>query len=97
MDRVTNNMQLQGGQLAVPGDVIQWEVYDSDDNITWTFTGVYTNNGITYLGGGIDFGTAVGTLIPINEVVEETNECGSDVIRLGVIRDLVTHISKFGT
>lgn len=60
--------------VAERGDVIRWNCWDSDDNILYTFTGVYNVDHIIYLSGGMDFGSAIGKILTIEEVLLEAED-----------------------
>ena len=80
-------------------DVIQWHCEDSDDNTTWKKTGLVTSKGVVYLGGGVDFGTAIGKVIPIEQVKEEArcNDPGMNEIKIvSTASRLADYISKLG-
>jgi hypothetical protein len=70
-------MKYKNGDEVKVGDVIRWLCYDSDDYTTWTFTGLVSNGFVVYLGGGIDFGFAIGKSMSFAEVEEEAanNDC----------------------
>ncbi len=55
------------------GSLICFETYDSDDNTDWEFKYCKSKKGFIYLGGGIDFGTAIGKIDPIGEIVDYIN------------------------
>jgi hypothetical protein len=67
-------MIYKNGDLVVNGDLISWMTYDSDDNTTWTFRGIFKDDHVIYMGGGIDFGSAIGATLHIDEVMRES-EC----------------------
>lgn len=79
------------------GDVIRWFCWDGDDNTTWEMTGLVTDRGIVYLGGGVDFGMAIGRVISIDEVSNQAkaNDPGMDSIMvISKASDLAIHISR---
>lgn len=60
---------------ALPiGCLFQFETYDSDDNTYWTFKYCKGKNGFVYLGGGIDFGTAIGKIDTVEDLVAYVND-----------------------
>jgi len=89
-------MKYKNGETAVVGDVIRWNVWDADDFTTWKRTGLVKDSGVLYLGGGIDFGRAIGKMISFDDVIDQSE--GSDdagIEKIGVAADLVRYISKF--
>ena len=84
------------GNEAKNGDVIRWKAWDSDDFTTWTFTGLYKNNKVVYLGGGIDFGLGIGNIKEVKTVIEESEnndyigDCGIE--KAGNAKDLYRYI-----
>ena len=86
------------GTQAKLGDIIKWKVWDSDDFTTWTMTGIYKSSHIIYLGGGCDFGLAIGKVLDVEEVIDESennDEDGRGIIRVGVASELVRYLIKF--
>ena len=72
---------------------------DNDDLFTCTFTGLYTQRGIVYIGGGLDFGMAIGNIETVEDVIEESEnndsyDCG--ITYVGKYCELNNLISKFG-
>jgi hypothetical protein len=65
-------MKYKNGCEVKAGDVIRWKCWDSDDFVTWTFTGLVLSDGVVYLGGGIDFGLGIGQIKSFDEVVSES-------------------------
>lgn len=71
------------GNMIPHGSVITWNVWDNDDCKMWTFIGIVTDHTqltgyfkgdkqhVIYLGGGIDFGSAIGNMVDFDEVREE--------------------------
>jgi len=55
------------------GTLFQFETFDDDDNHYWKFCFCKSGKGFIYLGGGIDFGTAVGNIYSIDEILEDAN------------------------
>src|SRR6056297_507726 len=95
------------GNKIQHGSVIRWHVWDSDDQTTWTFTGLlidHTNltppfksdvSYVVYLGGGVDFGSAIGSKLETDEVIaqsESSDYCGIEVI--GSKLEIVRHIAN---
>lgn len=60
------------GSEAKIGDVIRWRVWDSDDFTTWIFTGLVKSRHVVYLGGGIDFGIAIGSKKSFEDVIADS-------------------------
>jgi hypothetical protein len=91
-------MLSKDGEEVKVGDVIRWCCFDFDDFNTWVLTGVYTEKGVIYLGGGADFGAAIGKIIPFDEVVAnslEHDEGDQGVDIVGTRSEVVGHIAKF--
>ena len=99
----------KNGEIIPHGSLITWNVWDSDDFKTWTMYGVlhdYTqlqgvfhreDKFVVYLGGGIDFGEAIGKKLSFEEIEQDAdnndeNERG--VTRLGTAMDVVRVLSK---
>lgn len=91
-------MIYRDGTKAVNGDIIKWYCWDNDDYVTWTMFGIYRDTGVIYLGGGVDFGTAVGKVYSIDEVQEEAlnNDYGY-IERVCWARGLTLLLSKLET
>lgn len=92
------SLKYKNGQDVEIGDVIRWNSYDSDDHVTYTFTGIVTQAGVVYLGGGIDNGIAIGNIMSFEEVQEEANDNDGNeagIEKIGNSKDLAKHISKF--
>lgn len=72
----------ENGEQVQRGDIIQWNVYDFDDYATYQFRGLVCDSFVVYLGGGIDFGTAIGKQTSFEEVYEEVinNDEGQNTI-----------------
>tara|TARA_R110002153_G_scaffold78418_5_gene200834 strand:+ start:4030 stop:4314 length:285 start_codon:yes stop_codon:yes gene_type:complete len=81
------------------GDVIRWNCWDYDDFTTWNMTGLYTRRGVVYLGGGVDFGLSIGSIVKVDEVVSdsENNDSSSlnGVDKVGIASDLAQYINKY--
>ena len=91
-------MKYKDGAEAQYGDVIRWQCWDNDDLHTWTFTGLYTRGGIVYLGGGLDFGMAIGNIETVEDVIEESENNdiqGRGIICVGKYNELNNLISDF--
>lgn len=71
-------MRYKNGEEVKVGDVIRWNCWDSDDNTTWEFTGLVKQDFVLYLGGGIDFGSAIGNQIKYEEVENEAANNDAD-------------------
>lgn len=90
-------MKYVDGTEAKRGDVIRWYCYDSDDIVTWEFRGMYTANGVVYLGGGIDFGMGIGQIIPVEEVIKQSENNDRDIRGIWLISSahaLAQHIAN---
>lgn len=90
-------LRLKDGTLARLGDVIRWYCYDSEENTTWTFTGIYKSNRVIYLGGGIDFGMGIGCERSISDVIatsENNDEWARGVEKVGVASDVARVIAQ---
>jgi len=91
----------------IPHDsVIRWNVWDNDDNVEWVMTGIYKaprqhthpfyrdiEPYVVYLGGGIDFGSAIGTVDCWSEIIEN-NPCHNLKV-IGRASDINSHITKY--
>lgn len=55
------------------GTFFKFQTWDNEENTYWTFTYCKSKKGYIYLGGGIDFGTAVGLIDLADKVLEEIN------------------------
>jgi len=92
------------GNLIKHGSLITWNCEDFDDCKTWKFYGIvhdYTQHippfcaelqRVIYMGGGIDFGAAVGKELSFQEVIDqsEDNEPHNAGIRvIGTAHDVV--------
>lgn len=104
------NLTDKNGDIIPHGSVISWNVWDNDDFKLWTLIGVVHDHTqltgfwygqqqtVVYLGGGIDFGSAIGKHVDFVEVVEEANNNDPDeagIIVIGLASD-VTSILKRG-
>jgi hypothetical protein len=92
-------LQLINGTMAMPGDVIRWNVWDDEERTTWSFTAAFYTQCIVYLGGGIDFGMGIGDHIELPRIIEDAanNDEGMEGVRkVGVVSDLESTISAFG-
>lgn len=89
--------------------LITWNVWDSDDYTTWKMYGIlhdYTQldgvwkrdkQFVVYLGGGIDFGAAIGKQLLFEEVEQDADNNDPDergVVRLGPAMDVVRLLSN---
>ena len=81
------------GTQAERGDLIRWGAWDNDDNIEWTFTGLYLDTKVIYLGGGIDFGLGIGQEFTIVTVIDQSefSDCPG-IEKVGVAMDAVRAI-----
>lgn len=97
------------GNVVPHGSLITWNVWDNDDLKTWNFIGtVFDATQLTgfwygkqqfvvYLGGGIDFGSAIGSKMDFKDVIEEAyandpDEAGITV--LGLASDVPNILKK---
>jgi hypothetical protein len=95
---VIEELKLKDGSLAHLGDLIRWYSYDDDDNTTWTLTGVYRSNKVIYLGGGIDFGMAIGKEIAVSDVINQSKNNDGDFVgveKIGKVSEIANHIKNF--
>lgn len=93
-------MKYIDGTEARRGDVIRWHVFDSEENVTWEFTGLYRGQEVVYLGGGVGFGMGIGQLVPVEEVIAEAeaNDEGARGVRLiSSAHALANHIANIAT
>lgn len=93
-----NSLIYKDGKVSQKGDVIKWCCEGSDDFVTWVFTGVVQQEGVLYLGGGIDFGAGLGQMLSFEEVIEQSADNDptfTGIIYLGKVSDLVNHIKRF--
>jgi hypothetical protein len=85
------------GEEAKIGDVIRWHVEDNDDMTTYTFTGLYKGDKVIYLGGGIDFGQAIGKRIDVAEVLAESlenDEWAQGITKVCTAIELASYIGR---
>lgn len=97
------------GNTIAHGSLITWNVWDNDDFKTWTMYGFlydYTQlqgvfrrekKFVVYLGGGIDFGEAIGKKMLFEEVEQDADNNDEEergVTRLGPAMDVVRLLSK---
>jgi hypothetical protein len=97
------------GKVVPNGALITWYCADFDDCTTWKFYGIvrdYTQNTgvfysekqcVIYMGGGIDFGRAIGKEVSFDEVRKEAdnNEPYNVGIRVvGTAHDVVKLLGK---
>lgn len=81
---MNKSLKYTNGDEVTTGDVIRWFSFDSDDFTTWEFTGIYFKTHVVYLGGGIDFGMAIGKKIDLSEVIKESE--ANDQNQQGIFR-----------
>lgn len=97
------------GNTIPHGSVIRWYCWDSDDFVEWEMTGLLIDRTqlnspfnsdtkhVVYLGGGVDFGFAIGKHLSVEEVTEESSDSENPGIYvIGKALDLVKHIKRFG-
>jgi len=92
-------MILVDGTEAKNGDIISWNCWDNDDFTTWNFTGLVKPSGVVYLGGGVDFGMAIGAIQSIQEVIEESQNNDDDekgITKVGTASEFAIYVGKFG-
>ena len=77
-------MKYKNGEAVKFGDVIRWKCFDTDDFVTWVFTGLVKHDCVIYLGGGIDFGAAIGKRMEFAEV--ESQAADNDADDVGIDR-----------
>lgn len=91
-------MKYKDGSDVEYGDVIRWMKWDNDDCRSWAMTGLYTRRGVVYLGGGIDFGMAIGSIKTVEDVIEQSENNDPDdqgITYAGMYNQLNYWISKF--
>lgn len=92
-------MKYKDGTEAQVGDLISWHVYDFEDCKTWELFGIYKHsNAVVYMGGGLDFGLAIGNVSDVDEVILESEQNDKDergITKIGVAMDVVRLIGKF--
>jgi len=91
-------MKYKDGTDIISGDIIRWDCWDSDDYTTWTMTGMVRSDGkVVYLGGGVDFGLALGNVIDPDEVIEDSEANDDDmrgIFKVGVCSEIANLISS---
>ncbi len=90
-------MILKDGTSAEYGDVIRWRCWDNDDLTTWTMTGLYTRRGVVYLGGGVDFGMAIGSIESPDDVIAQSEDNDPDdqgIQKIGTAIEVVRLIAS---
>jgi hypothetical protein len=83
------------GTQAKLGDIIRWKVWDNDG---WTMTGIYKSSHIVYLGGGCDFGLAIGEVLDVGDVIRESENnyyYDKGIINVGVASELAWYLEEF--
>lgn len=82
---MSNSLVDKNGKIVPHGSLISWNCWDSDDCKMWTFVGIVKDctqlegwfhnklQQVIYLGGGIDFGSAVGSIMEFDEVRDEAD------------------------
>ena len=91
-------MNYKDGAEVQDNDVIRWNCWDNDDFTTWHFLGIKKADHVVYLGGGIDFGYAIGKYLTIEEVIAESenNDCDDrGITKAGTLHALFRHIAGF--
>lgn len=92
-------MKYKDGTEVKSGDLISWNVWDNEDFTNWRFIGLYKkhSNHVVYLGGGIDFGIAIGQEMSISEVVDQSennDEPMRGIVKLGEAIDAVRKLQE---
>lgn len=93
-----NAVKYKDGSEVQDGDVIRWNCWDNDDFTTWHFIGIKKTDHVVYMGGGIDFGSAIGKHLTLEEVIEESedNDCDDrGITQAGSLRDFFRHVTSF--
>lgn len=62
--------QYKDGTEPKALDVVTFNVYDSDDFVTWKFICILTEKDFIYISGGCDNGLAIGQRISFQEAIE---------------------------
>jgi hypothetical protein len=91
-------MKYIDGTEAKIGDIIRWNVFDLDDNHTWSFVGLYRGIDVVYLCGGLDAGMGIGKFIPVEEVLdqaENNDEWDQGVTFLAKSPQLAQYLREF--
>ena len=91
-------MKYKDGSGVEDGDVIRWNCWDGDDCSQWHFLGIKKQDHVIYMGGGIDFGSAIGKHLTFEEVIAESedNDCDDrGIVKAGSLHDLFRHIAGF--
>lgn len=91
-------MKYTDGSTAEYGDVIRWKIWDNEDFVTWTFTGLYTRKGVVYLGGGFDFGMGIGEIYTPEEVMADASNNDPDdrgIEKVGKASEMADYIGMF--
>ena len=66
------DLKDNNGNALIIGDIFSLPVEDFDEDTTWTFKYcVKSSSQFIYLGGGLDFGTAIGKVYTREELDEE--------------------------
>lgn len=100
----------KNGDIIPHGSLISWNKWDNDDFKIWTFIGTVSDHTqlggfwygkqqyVTYLGGGLDFGSAVGSRKDFQEVIEEAENNDTDergITVLGKASDVPDILKKY--
>lgn len=92
-------MTYKNGEKAKAGDVIHWKCWDHDDNTLWGFTGIYhSESKIVYLGGGNDFGMAIGKIQTSSEIqweAENNDFHNQGIEKIGYASDISSLIRGY--
>jgi hypothetical protein len=92
-------VKYNDGTEAQNGDLISWHHHDFDDCKTWEFFGIYKQSDtVVYMGGGIDFGLAIGSVSDADKVIRQSEQNDEDergITKIGVAMDVVRLIGKF--
>lgn len=77
-----------GREIRV-GDIVLCHIWDSDDNLYWKFKYyVWDLSNLVYLGGGLDFGAAVGKRDSLDAVLEDMKESEPGLDKFEIIGGL---------
>ena len=74
------------------GTIIKYSVWDNDDSTIWKFIAIRIKDGFIYLGGGIDFGSAIGNKMSFEKVLSDINSV--DFPRIEVMNLILSNVVK---
>lgn len=80
--------QYKDGTAPKAFDVVTFNVYDSDDFVTWKFICILTEKDFIYISGGCDNGLAMGNRISFEQAIKYSED--NDSLDVGFTK-LGTH------